>query len=101
MDLDPSFSGKAYMLMGSVWAASKCGGNEIESRAKWWVAVDFYIKAKNADPSLADEADKYISTYRQYFPKQEDAFMYDIIDGSSYTVSCAGMRESTTVRTIK
>jgi len=100
-ELDPSYNGKAYMMMGSVWASSRCGGNEIESRAKWWVAVDFFVKAKNADSSLTEEADRFISTYRQYFPKQEDAFMYDIIDGSSYTVSCAGMRESTTVRTIK
>ena len=100
-ELDPSYNGKVYMLMGSVWASSRCGGNEIESRAKWWVAVDFFVKAKNADSSLTEEADRFISTYRQYFPKQEDAFMYDIIDGSSYTVSCAGMRESTTVRTIK
>lgn len=100
-ELDPSYNGKVYMLMGSVWASSRCGGNEIESRAKWWVAVDFFVKAKNADSSLTEEADRFISTYRQYFPKQEDAFMYDVIDGSSYTVSCAGMRESTTVRTIK
>lgn len=100
-ELDPSYNGKVYMLMGSVWASSRCGGNEIESRAKWWVAVDFFVKAKNADPTLTEEADRFISTYRQYFPKQEDAFMYDVIDGSSYTVSCAGMRESTTVRTIK
>lgn len=100
-DLDPSYTGKVYMLQGSVWASSRCGGNEIESRAKWWVAVDYFMKAKNADPSLTEEADRFISQYRQYFPLQEDAFMYDIIDGASYTVSCAGMRESTTVRTRK
>lgn len=100
-DLDPSYTGKVYMLQGSVWASSRCGGNEIESRAKWWVAVDYFMKAKNADSSLTEEADRFISQYRQYFPLQEDAFMYDIIDGASYTVSCAGMRESTTVRTRK
>lgn len=100
-DLDPSYNGKVYMLQGSVWASSRCGGNEIESRAKWWVAVDYFTKAKNADSSLTEEADRFISQYRQYFPLQEDAFMYDIIDGASYTVSCAGMRESTTVRTRK
>lgn len=98
---DASLAGKAHMLMGSVWASSRCAGNEIESRAKWWVAVDYFVKAKNADSSLAEEADKLIATYRQYFPLQEEAFMYDIVDGNSFTASCSGMRESTTVRTRK
>jgi hypothetical protein len=101
VEKDPSMAGKVYMLMGSIWASSKCGGNEIESRAKWWVAVDYFVKAKNADSSLAEDADKLISTYRQYFPLQEEAFMYDIVDGNSYTASCSGMRENTTVRTRK
>lgn len=98
---DPSMAGKAYMLMGSVWASSRCAGNEIESRAKWWVAVDYYTRAKNADPSLAEDADRLISTYRQYFPLQEEAFMYDIVDGNSFTATCSGMRENTVVRTRK
>ena len=101
VEKDPSMAGKVYMLMGSIWASSKCGGNEIESRAKWWVAVDYFVKAKNADSSLSEDADKLISAYRQYFPLQEEAFMYDIVDGSPYTASCSGMRESTTVRTRK
>lgn len=101
MELDPSYTGKVYMLLGSVWASVRCGGNEVEQRAKWWVAVDYFMKAKNADSSLTEEADRFISTYRQYFPLQEEAFMYDIVDGASFTVSCGGMRESTTVRTRK
>jgi len=101
MELDPAYTGKVYMLLGSVWASVKCGGNEVEQRGKWWVAVDYFMKAKNADASLAEEADRFISTYRQYFPLQEDAFMYDIVDGASFTVSCGGMRETTTVRTRK
>ncbi|MDP3453480.1 MAG: tetratricopeptide repeat protein, partial [Bacteroidales bacterium] len=70
-------------------------------RAKYWVAVDYLIRARNADSSIAEEANRYISSYSQYFPAQEDAFMYDIIDGASYTVSCSGLRETTTVRTRK
>lgn len=56
---------------------------------------------KNADATLAEDADKFISTYRQYFPAQEEAFMYDIMDGSSYTVACGGLRETTIVKTRK
>ncbi len=98
---NPSLTGKAYMIIATVWAANKCGGNEIESRAHFWVAVDYLSKAKNADPSLADEADKLIASYRSYFPLQEEAFMFDVLDGNAYTVSCGGLRETTTVRTRK
>ena len=59
------------------------------------------VKAKAADETLAEEANKLISTYRQYFPKTEDAFMYDLTDGKSYSISCGGLNATTTVRTIK
>ncbi|MCL1973571.1 MAG: hypothetical protein FWG54_01980, partial [Bacteroidetes bacterium] len=101
MELNPTVRGKAYLLMGSIWASQKCGENDIEKRAPFWVAVDYYEKAKAADPSLASEANKLIAQYRQYFPLQEEAFMYDIMDGSSYTVTCGSLRETTTVRTRK
>jgi hypothetical protein len=57
------------------------------------------VKAKNADPSLAEAADRAIGQYRAYFPKTDVAFMYDLTNGQGYTVSCGGMRASTTVRT--
>jgi len=101
MQKNPAVAGQAYMMIGSAWGLAKCGGNEIESRAHFWVAVDYFIKAKNADPTLAQDADKYIRQFSQYFPLQEEAFMYDITDGSSYSVSCAGMSATTTVRTRK
>ena len=58
-------------------------------------------KAKNADESLAADCNNYISQYRVYFPQTAEAFMYDLTDGQSYTVSCGGMRATTTVRTQK
>ncbi|MBP5211112.1 MAG: hypothetical protein J6Z27_04675 [Bacteroidales bacterium] len=101
MELDASNTGRAYLLMGTVWGTLKCSGNEIESRAQFWVATDYMNKAKAADPSLTEEANSLSAQYRQYFPQQADAFMYDAVDGQSYTVSCGGMREVTTVRTLK
>lgn len=100
-ELSKDLAPKAYLLIGTIWGANQCKGNEIESRSNFWVAVDYMVKAKNLDPSLAEEANKHIATYSRYFPKQEEAFMYDIVDGDSYTVSCGGMRENTTVRTLK
>lgn len=100
-EINPALTGKAYLLIGTIWGATRCGGNEVTSRAPYWVAVDYMVKAKNADPSLAEEADNLAGQYRRYFPNQADAFMYDVVDGNGYTVSCGGMTERTTVRTVK
>ncbi|HIZ88173.1 MAG TPA: hypothetical protein IAC03_08485 [Candidatus Coprenecus pullistercoris] len=95
------WAGRSYFLIATIWSVTKCQGNPIEERAPFWVATDYMLKAKNADPSLAGDADVEIARYRQYYPLQSDAFMYDMVAGDGYTVSCGGMRESTTVRTQK
>lgn len=100
-ELDESYRGKAYLLIGTIWGGQKCGGDEVSSRANFWVAVDYLQRAAAADPSVADDANSLAAQYRRYFPKTEDAFFLDITDGSRYTVSCGGMSESTTVRTNK
>ena len=101
VELDETLAGKAYMLMGTIWGSVVCPGNEIEQRAKYWVAVDYMNKAKAADESLAEDANNYIRQYAAYYPQTAEAFMYDVTDGQSYTVSCGGMRATTTVRTQK
>ena len=70
-----------------------------EQRAKYWVATDYMQKAKNADETLTEDCNNYISQFRVYYPQTAEAFMYDVTDGQSYTVSCGGMRATTTVRT--
>ena len=94
-----ALAGKAYFLIGNIWGSTRCGGDEIARRAPYWVACDYMAKAKAADPSLTDEANRYISQYSVYFPETAEAFMYDITKGQSYTVVCGGMRATTTVRT--
>ena len=94
-----SLAGKAYFLIGNIWGSTRCGGDEIARRAPYWVACDYMNKAKAADPSLTEEANRYISQYSVYFPETAEAFMYDITRGQSYTVVCGGMRATTTVRT--
>ena len=100
-DLNPKYAGKAEMLIGTIWAATPCAGDEIAKRAKFWVATDYMQRAKAKDPSLAGEADRNIARYRNYFPTAQDAFMYDLTDGKGYSISCGGMSASTTVRTLK
>ena len=101
LSLDEAVAGKAYFLMGQIWGATACGGDEIEKRAHYWVAVDYLQKAKNADPSLAEEANRVIGSYSIYFPETAEAFMYNVTDGQSYRVVCNGMSATTTVRTRK
>ena len=101
IELDPSLSGKAYMLLGTIWGSLTCSGNDVEQRAKYWVAVDYLNKAKAADETLAEDANNMIKQYSSYYPQTAEAFMYDVTDGQSYTVSCGGLRATTTVRTQK
>ena len=100
-ELDPDNQGKAYYLIGTIWGSVRCGGNEVQRRANYWVAVDYLQKAKAADESLTSDCNKLIGQYSVYYPQKAEAFMYDITDGQSYTVSCGGMTATTVVRTQK
>ena len=100
-DLKPDHQGKAYYLIATIWGSLRCGGNEVESRAKYWVAIDYLQKAKAADASLTDDCNKLISAYSVYYPVAADAFMYGFNAGDTYQVNCGGMRATTTVRTQK
>ncbi len=99
--LNPDFAGKSYFLMGTIWTGLPCSGNEIDKSARYWVACDWFNKAKAADPSLAEESNKLINFCAGYFPQKAEAFMYDILDGQSYSVSCGGLSATTVVRTKK
>lgn len=88
----------AYMLIGDIYAASSrsFNGTNLEKSAIFWVAVDYYNKARRIDDCAADAANK-ASDYRKYFPNKEDAFMEGLQDGQSYKVG-GWINEATTVR---
>ena len=98
-ELGYGYEGKAYYLIGTIWGSTSCGGDEISRRAPYWVAVDYLQKAKAADASLTEDANRLIGSYSAYYPQTAEAFMYNITNGQSYTVSCGGMTATTTVRT--
>lgn len=98
VSLGGSTSGQAYMIIASIWAQTKCSGDEITSKANFWVAIDYLQKAKSVDGSLAGEANRKINQYSAYFPNAADAFMYNYTAGQSYRVSCNGMSATTTMR---
>lgn len=96
---DGSLAGKCYMIIGHAWMSIGCGGNEVERRAKYWVAVDYFRKAQAADHALEEDASRQIATCSAFYPQSAEAFMYDLQNGSPFTVSCGGLRANTTVRT--
>ena len=97
IDMDYGYAGKAYMIMGNLWASATCSG-EVDKYARYWAATDYYQKAKNADASIAEDASSSISSVSRYYPEASEIFMYDLSAGQSYTVSCGGMSAYTTVR---
>ena len=103
-EFNKDVEGRAYLLMGHIWANAKVTSGdmpEIDKRANFWVAVDYFARAKAADPSLEEECNRLIATYRQYFPTPEEAFMHDLDEGTRYSVRTNGLSATTTVRTNK
>jgi tetratricopeptide (TPR) repeat protein len=94
--------GNPYIMIGDMYAASTktCGGNDIEKKAIYWVAVDKYNRAKQIDPEVASVANDRIRSYSAYFPPKEDIFFHNLNEGEEYTVGC-WINETTTVRAAK
>ena len=92
-------NGEPLMLIGKMYAASSdiCGDDEIAKKSVFWPAVDKFNEAKRIDPSLTDEGNKLINTYRQYFPAGETLFFNSLKVGDSYKVEC-WINETTTIR---
>lgn len=101
ISLNEANAGDAYMVIAKVWGSMRCGGDEIATKANFWVAVDYLQKAKAANPDLADEANSLMGKYAAYYPNTADAFMYNLTAGQAYNVSCNGLSAHTTVRTNK
>ena len=97
VDMDYGYAGKAYLILGNLWASATCG-ETVDKWARYWAAADYYQKARSADPSVADEAGAALGSVSRYYPEASEAFMYDLAKGQSYTVSCSGMTATTTVR---
>ncbi|MCF8370279.1 MAG: hypothetical protein K9H64_01570 [Bacteroidales bacterium] len=98
IDFDKA-SGKPYILIGNIYAAAAkgCGENQFEVSAVYWAAVDKFYKAKAVDATIVVDADKLISTWSQYFPGNDETFMYGYTEGMDYTVGC-WINEKTKVR---
>ena len=87
----------AVMLKGDVISGSQGNcADKMEGRSVYWLATDYYSRAKSMDSSLAEKANKKIGSCKKQYPTQEQVFFQGLGEGSSFTVPCWG--ESTTVR---
>lgn len=91
-------SGDAYLTIGMAIASSagSCGSDDIQKSAVYWLAVDYFYKAKSVDPSVSAQANKYITTYKKYFASKEGVFFANLKVGDTFMVECWG--ENTKVK---
>ncbi len=92
-------NGKAHLLIGIMYASAKgIYDDPVLNKSVYWAAVDRFNRAKQADSSLTDDANKMIRTYSAYFPSKEEIFFSkDLNEGDSFTVG-GWIGERTTVR---
>ena len=93
--------GEPYLSIAMVYAASyRSIDDGMGGRSAYWAAVDEARHAKQVEPTeeMTRLCDKYIGTWASYFPKKNDAFMLDLIDGHSYTIP-GWIGKSTIIRT--
>ncbi|MCK5687345.1 tetratricopeptide repeat protein, partial [bacterium] len=100
-ELRPNW-GDPYILIGKMYIDDrKSVSREIfEQEAVFWAAVDKFIMAKKVDPEQSKRANELINQYSQYFPNNEDVFMWTYKDGKTYRVG-GWINEQTKVRSRK
>ena len=94
----------AYMLIGDAIAGSSsaCNDGALGGRSVYWVASDYYAKAKRLNEELAEKASKKMANMAKQFPTVDDIFTYGKQAGGSFTVpnkpGCPCSGETTTIR---
>lgn len=93
--------GEPYYLLALAYASSyRSIDDGMGGYSAYWAAVDELRHAKQVEPTEEFSAimDQMISRYSAHFPKKNDAFMLDLIDGKSYVVP-GWIGKSTIIRT--
>jgi tetratricopeptide (TPR) repeat protein len=97
LELNPTYC-EALMLIGDIYvsASRNFGANDFEKASVFWVAVDYYERAR-AHADCAVDASKKVSDYRKYFPSKEEAFFGGMQEGQTYKVE-GWINETTKIR---
>ena len=92
-------NGKAYIYIGQAYAyaAPSYSTEDFFQRTVYWAAVDKFTKAKQVDPSVAEEANKLIKSFSDHFPDKGEAFFRSINSGASVKIE-SWINETTTAR---
>ncbi len=90
---------KALMLIGDIYVAASrtFSDNDFERSTVFWVAVDYFNRARSADSDCATDAASKAATYRAYFPNKETGFFNGLEEGKNYQVK-GWINETTKVR---
>lgn len=99
-ELNPNY-GAPYMLIGNMYAStakSVYPNDPVLMRAVYYAAIDKFAKAKQVDPSCAEEANKLIGSYNAHLPSTEEIFMHpDLEKGKPFTIG-GWIGETVTIR---
>ena len=94
-------NGSPYILIGNMYAKSANSiypSDNVLARAVYYAAIDKFEKAKQVDPSVAEEANKLIGTYRAHLPSTEEVFMHpDLEKGKTFRIG-GWIGETVTIR---
>ncbi len=88
LKFDPSL-GRCYLRIAQMYSKSSnnCGSSIFEKRAVNWLAANMADKAARVDASIASEARKAASSYRQRAPSKSDIFS-DGMAGKTISFNC-------------
>ncbi len=97
LELNPDMC-EANMLIGNIYATAsqKFEGTSLEKSAVFWLACDYFAKARRGEDCSID-ASENLARYKKYFPNKEEAFMEGLQSGSTYHVG-GWINENTKVR---
>ena len=95
-------NGYAYFILAQTYALGNNGCSGLAKDATFWAAYDMMSKAVSLldePPDVKADAQKFMATYRNFFPTAEECFFNELKEGSAYTVGCGTARgEKTIVR---
>ncbi len=84
--------GRPLLLIGEMYAesANECGDDDVTKKAAFWTAVDKFEEAQNIaeEEAVRERAEQLASTFRQYFPNNEEIFFHGYTVGETFRVEC-------------
>ncbi len=90
--------GAPYILIAKMYAASHNWNKEpVLNQCAYYAAVDKLYRAKKVDPSVAEEANKLISSYSSYFPAKDKLFFLGLKKGDTVKIG-SWIGETVTIR---